>query len=94
MEAYILPKEKTTEIRKLYERILALNDFCVMLAERKGQLTDCDELYEKMLADAGESKHKMSLFWEEVEKSGKLPPQPGKKYNLDFATGEITLEDI
>lgn len=92
MEEYYISKEKTEKIKELYEHKQALDDFCLVLCEKKEYIDEWEQMYNKMVSEKAACLNEINLFWEEIRNGNYLKAEDGKQFYLDFTTGRITVQ--
>lgn len=78
------------EIQKLYERKNGLNELVVMF-QQNGGLENNKALYEKLVADMGQTTTAMQKWWSDKSKAYAWENIPGGHWSIDFDTCEIVL---
>jgi CXXX repeat modification system protein len=86
----ITEKEKE-EIKKLYERKMALNEAFLSLSTRSISNEQKDEIYEKVLADIGKTSFNFQSWWDEKSKLYNWKSVENGNWTIDFETNEIFL---
>ncbi len=84
-------EEEKDCVLKLYERKLALDELMLSLNNPSFTKDARDELYEKIVADVGQTKLKMQNWWNDMHKKYQWKGIEGGNWNIDFQTNEIFL---
>lgn len=80
----VTPEERD-EIQKLFERRNGLNELAKILT------TDNTELYEKLVADLGETGTKFQTWWNTMSAKYQWESVEGGNWEINFETCEINL---
>jgi CXXX repeat modification system protein len=81
--------EERDEIQKLFARKTALGE--VVQAMSRMDPKQIEAMYEKVIADLGETSLKFHRWWEETAKRHGWPAIEGAKWNINFETCEVVL---
>lgn len=77
--------EEKEEIHKLFERRNGLNELAKIVT------ADNEELYEKLVADLGETGAKFQSWWDRMAKKYNWKSRINGKWEINFDTCEIFL---
>lgn len=84
-------KEEMEEIKKLYERKLALNEILPSLNSGLLSKEQRDEIYEKVLVDLGKTNVNFQSWWNEKGSKYNWKATEKGQWTIDFETNEIFL---
>lgn len=79
------------EIRRLFDRKMALNE--LLPALRNDLLTDIqkDELYERIISDVAETSNRFNTWWHDKSVKYNWKKVEEGNWHIDFETNEIFL---
>lgn len=77
--------EEKNEIQTLFERRNGLNELAKILS------ADNAELYEKLVADMGETGTKFQKWWDSMAQKYQWESAPNGNWEINFETCEINL---
>lgn len=80
----VTPEERT-EIQALFERRNGLNELAKILT------ADNADLYEKLVADMGETSLKFQNWWDRMSQKYQWESSPNGNWEINFDTCEIFL---
>lgn len=84
-------KEEMEEIRQLHDRKTALHELIPSLNTGLISKEKSDELYEKIIADMGQTNSKSQDWWNRMGLKYQWKSHPNGYWNIDFSTNEIFL---
>lgn len=79
-------EEERDEIKKLFERKNGLIELAKVIGPENG-------LYEKLVADMGETSTKFQQWWDSMSAKYSWESTPDGRWSINFETCDITLED-
>lgn len=77
--------EESAEIQRLFERRNGLNELAKIVT------ADNESLYEKLVADMGETGARFQAWWDRMAEKYAWEGVEGAHWEIDFATGNIYL---
>jgi CXXX repeat modification system protein len=84
--------EERDQIRELHARKSGLSELFATLAKLDKESLDSSPLYDKLIADMGETSIEFQNWWDNMASKYQWKTQPGKKMRIDFDTCDIYLE--
>lgn len=78
-------EEEKKEIQRLYERKNGLNELTKILSPENS------ELYEKLVADMGETQSRFQTWWNRMSNKYEWESIDGGNWEIDFDTSDIYL---
>lgn len=78
-------EQERTEIQQLFERRNGLNELAKILTAENGAL------YEKLVADLGETGSKFQSWWDRMSKKYDWESDENGRWEINFETCEIML---
>lgn len=85
----IVEKEEARNIESIYGRLVALNNFVMMLADNKNLFDEKNYLYEMLVQDFEETHKKFDEWWKNTATKYNLQGYGVGNLNINFYTGEI-----
>lgn len=87
----VVTEDEKEEILKIYERRLALNEVFMTISNPSIEESTKEELYQKVIADLGQTKLKFDLWWQNISTKYKWKIKENGQWQIDFENREIYL---